>query len=232
MNDEAIAAELQGHLYEEGEEEEEEVSDSESITSSISRFSIPDIESLIENNDVNGVKETLAKMELMNLRIEHNIKNAKDWLVKTFTVKKQNITIGIDLGDKGSIIKVKVSTTSTYKDIRRKAWDENSERLIKLGYTRTSFEMATTFDMEYGKERLSHHPRAPLSKWKMIEGDVLRLVPKDELTKKRITKKQKALSEAMSKRDDKKHKDNKKDDEKKDDEKKGTKGASQSHGQA
>ena len=206
-------------------------SDSESVISSISRFSIPDIESLIENNDVNGVKEALAKMELLNLRIEHNIKNAKDWLVKTFTVsKKQNITIGIDLGDKGSFIKVKVSTTSTYKDIRRKAWDENSERLIKLGYTRTSFEMATTFDMEYGKERLSQHPRAPLSKWKMIEGDVLRLVPKDELTKKRITKKQQALSEAMGKRDDKKHKDNKKDDEKKDDEKKGTKGTSSSSG--
>ena len=48
-SDEEIARELQCHLYDEGEEEDE-VTSSESVASSVSRFSIHDIESLIENN--------------------------------------------------------------------------------------------------------------------------------------------------------------------------------------
>ena len=56
---------------------------------------------------------------------------------------------------------------------------------------------------------LSHHPRFSVSAWQMSDGEVLRLVPKGEKTKRRVTKKQQALPEAMGKRNDKDTKDDK-----------------------
>ena len=49
----------------------------------------------------------------------------------------------------------------------------------RVGYTQTSLQISTNFDIQYGNRRLSHHPRFSVSAWQMSDGEVLRLVPKD-----------------------------------------------------
>ncbi|CAE7517068.1 unnamed protein product [Symbiodinium sp. CCMP2592] len=206
------------------DESEEEVNTSDEESNASTTMS-EIVQEMMENKDIPSLKDYLVNLEIKNANIDKHIKEIKEFL-KTNVPKKGKFTITVIINKQS--FKIEVSSDSSYKDIRRKLWDSFSDELIAFGYTRTSFEMATNYDMEYGTKRLSHHPRATLSSWNM-EGDVVRLIPKDERTKKRVTKKQ-ALSEAMGKRDDKKHKDNKKDDDKNDDDKKGTKGTSSSSG--
>ena len=140
------------------EESEEEVMTSDDDSNASTTMS-EIVEEMMENKDIPSLKDYLANLEIKSAHIDKHIKDIKEFL-KNNIPKKGKFTITVIINKQS--FKIEVSSDFTYKDIRRKLWDSFGDKLISLGYTRTSFEMATDIDMDYNGVRLSKFARRAL----------------------------------------------------------------------